>query len=67
METKLKTIRTACGLSRAELAEKTGVKPSAIRDYEQGHRSIDNAVVSSVRKLASALGVAIEDLLEEEI
>ena len=60
----LKRIRTEAGISRAELAEKTGVKLTAIRDYEQNHKPINNAAAISVYYLAQALDCKVEDLLE---
>lgn len=63
--TNLKRIREASGLSRAELAEKTCIKLTAIRDYEQNHKPINNAAAISVYKLAVALDCKVEDLLEE--
>lgn len=63
--TNLRRIREASGLSRAELAEKTGIKLTAIRDYEQNHKPINNAAAISVYKLAVALDCKVEDLLEE--
>lgn len=63
--TNLKRIREASGLSRAELAEKTGIKLTAIRDYEQNHKPINGAAALSVYKLAVALNCKVEDLLEE--
>ena len=64
--TNLKKIRTETGISRAELAEKTGVKLTAIRDYEQNHKPINNAAAISVYKIAVALDCKVEDLLEHE-
>lgn len=64
--TNLKRIRTEVGISRAELAEKTGVKLTAIRDYEQNHKPINNAAAISVYRLAVALDCKVEDLLEHE-
>ena len=63
--TNLKRIRTEVGISRAELAEKTGVKLTAIRDYEQDHKPINNAAAISVYRLARALDCTVEDLLEK--
>jgi transcriptional regulator with XRE-family HTH domain len=60
----LKRIRTEAGISRAELSEKTGVKLTAIRDYEQNHKPINNAAAISVYNLAQALDCKVEDLLE---
>ncbi len=64
--TNLKRIRTEAGISRAELAEKTGVKLTAIRDYEQNHKPINNAAAISVYKIAVVLDCKVEDLLEHE-
>lgn len=64
--TNLKRIRTEAGISRAELAEKTGVKLTAIRDYEQDHKPINNAAAISVYKISVVLGCTVEDLLEIE-
>ena len=63
--TNLKRIRTEYGLSRVELAEKTGVKLTAIRDYEQNHKPINSAAAISVYRLAQALNCTVEDLLEK--
>lgn len=64
--TNLKRIREASGLSRSELAKKTGVKLTAIRDYEQNHKPINKASAISVYKLSVALDCKMEDLLETE-
>lgn len=62
----LKKIRNEVGLSRAELSEKSGVKLTAIRDYEQNHKPINKASAISLYKLSVALGVKMEDLLEHD-
>ena len=64
--TNLKKIRTESGLSRAELAEKTGLKLTAIRDYEQNHKPINAAAALSVYKIAVVLDCKVEDLLQFE-
>ncbi|PIR39562.1 MAG: XRE family transcriptional regulator [Alphaproteobacteria bacterium CG11_big_fil_rev_8_21_14_0_20_39_49] len=48
------------GLSQGELAEKTGLKPSAISHFETGGRK---ASFDNLRKLANALDVTIDYLL----
>lgn len=60
----LKHIRINKGMSRAELSEKSGVKLTAIRDYEQNHKPINKASAISVYKLSNALDVKMEDLLD---
>lgn len=64
---KLKDIRESKGMSRAELADQSNVKITAIRDYEQGHKPINNANAFTVLKLARALDVKMEDLMERDI
>lgn len=59
---RLKEIRTAKGLTQAELAEKTGLSQAAIGLWEVGKRS---PTFSSVKALAAALGVSVEDLAED--
>ncbi|MBI4585116.1 MAG: helix-turn-helix transcriptional regulator [Planctomycetes bacterium] len=56
----LKKMRLLRGLKQRELAHRTGLQPSAISQFETGHRepSIDN-----LRKLADALGVSIDFLM----
>lgn len=62
----LKKIRIEAGLSRAELSEKSGVKVTAIRDYEQNHKPINKAWAISIYKMSVVLGVKMEDLLDHE-
>lgn len=63
-DTKLKLIRECCGLSQSELARAAGVRPHAIRDYEQRVKAIDRARSSTVYKLSRILCCDVEDLLE---
>jgi len=57
---RLKAAREAKGLSQADLAERTGLQPSAVSHFETGRRapSFDN-----LRILADALGVTTDFLL----
>jgi transcriptional regulator with XRE-family HTH domain len=57
---RLRKKREDKGLSQTELAEKTGLQPSAISHFEQGRRSpsFDN-----LRILADALSVTVDYLL----
>lgn len=64
--TNLKRLRIEAGLTQASLAEKAGLKLTAIRDYEQNHKPINNAAAISVYKIAVVLGCKVEDLLEYE-
>lgn len=57
---RLKSAREKKGLTQAQLAERAGFQPSAVSHFESGRRSpsFDN-----LKKLADALGVAIDYLL----
>lgn len=64
--TNLTKARQAVGMTRQELAEKSGVSARAIEQYEQQRVSINNAAVCKVRDLAHAIGVPIESILDDE-
>ena len=64
LETKLKMIRKARGVSQSKLAEASGVTKRSIQLYEQRVNDIDKAQVHTVYKLSRVLGCDIEDLLE---
>ena len=61
----LKKIREAVGLSQNKLATLSGVSNRMIQHYEQGVKDINKAQVETVYKLAKALKVNIEDLIEK--
>ena len=63
--TNLTLVRQEKGMSREQLAEKSGVAIRAIETYEQGRVNINNAAAWKVRDLAQALGVPIEKILNE--
>ena len=60
---RLRKAREDKGLSQAQLAEKSGMQPSAISHFEAGRRSpsFDN-----LRSLSDALGVSTDHLLGRE-
>lgn len=60
----LNRIRTASGMSQSKLAELSGVNIRMIQYYEQGQKDINKAQGDNLYRLASALGVKIEDILE---
>lgn len=64
--TKLTKIRQDLGMTRAQLAEKSGVSARAIERYEQHRSSINDASVGRVRDLARALGVPIESIIDDD-
>ena len=64
--TKLTKIRQDLGMTRAQLAEKSGVSARAIERYEQRRSSINDASVGRVCDLARALGVPIESIIDDD-
>ena len=64
-ETNLKRIRTAYGITQAELAKRSGVSLRSIQMYEQRNKDINKASVESIYSLAKVLGCTIEDLIEK--
>ncbi len=61
---KLKEARERAELTQKELSERSGVNLRTIQDYEQGRKSINKAQGLSLYRLATALNVTIEELLE---
>ena len=57
---RLRALRIEAGLERPELAERSGVKPSLIRDAEQG---ISRLTLDNAFKIARGLGVTVDTLL----
>ena len=64
IETKLKRIREAKGISQSQLALLSGVKKRSIQLYEQKVNDIDKAQAQTLYKLSRVLHCHIEDLLE---
>lgn len=63
LKEKLKTERRRAALTQIELAEKAGVGIATIARIETGE--IEEPRVSTLRKLAGALGIEPRDLLED--
>lgn len=61
--TNLEKARREVGISRVELAKRSGVPRATIAEYEQGRNNIDNARCILVVKLADALGVPVKKIL----
>jgi transcriptional regulator with XRE-family HTH domain len=57
---KLKALRDNAKLTQSELADKTGLSLSIIRDYEQGKKE---PTLASAVKLADALDVSVAELV----
>ena len=61
----LQTVRKQRGMTRRELAEKSGVNFRSLQDYEQGHKKLSSAGGDTLLRLVSVLGCHIEELLWE--
>jgi transcriptional regulator with XRE-family HTH domain len=62
---KLKELRTAKKMSQGELSEKSGISIRVLQNYEQGVRDLNGIGIKRAKPLADALGVRIEDLIED--
>ncbi|CAJ1000979.1 helix-turn-helix domain-containing protein [Brevibacillus aydinogluensis] len=60
---KIRKLRTAKEWSQMELSRRSGVSQSFINDLEAGNKQ---PTITTLRKLADALGVSVADLLDEE-
>lgn len=60
----LKDLRQAAGMTQAALAEKSGVNIRQIRKIELGEIKIGNITLQNAARLAGALGVSAEALLD---
>lgn len=58
---KLKAIRALRGLTQAQLAEQSGVSPTAIAEYEKGKRDLR---ADTIRKLCEAMGVQVRYIVD---
>lgn len=65
-DTNLKRIRTAYGLTQAELAERSGVGLRSIQMYEQRKKNINKASGDTLYRLAQVLGCTMENLIERQ-
>lgn len=60
---RLRQVRELALLTQEQLAQRAGVAKSTVNRLERG---LQNAHVSTVRRLAEALGVEAADLVAEE-
>ena len=63
-DTNLKRLRLRCGLTQAELANRSGVQLRSIQMYEQRNKNINKACADTLYRLARTLGCTMEDLIE---
>lgn len=64
--TNLQRIRLERGLSQSQLAKAANVKLRSIQAYEQKTKDINKAQLQSACKLAKALSIRPEELLEDD-
>lgn len=62
----IKALRESRGLSQSQLAKATGISVRTLQSYEQGQRDIYKMQLHTASRIAQALGVEIEKLLETE-
>ena len=60
---KLKEFRMQMGLSQEELADVAGLHRTYVGSVERGERNIS---IDNIERLASALGVTIQELLSND-
>ena len=61
----LRELRLRAGLTQKELAIRSGVHSRQIQRVELGTSRIENLTLINAKRLADALGVPIEELLEK--
>ena len=66
IKSKLKKARIVQGYTQDVLSELSGVNIKSIASYEQNPGKLNSASVSTVKKLADALGREIEDIINLE-
>lgn len=62
----LKKYRKAAGLTQPELADKVGISPRTLQDYEQGRKPLEKAAAITVLTMARILGCSVADLIDQE-
>ena len=63
MKNNIKEIRETKGLSRKELAEKSGLHYNKLKDYENDYIKIENVTVGNLDKISTALECTIDELI----
>lgn len=60
----LKELREQKGLTRKEVAQKSGINLHTLQDYEQGHKNITSAKGETLYRRGLALGCSVDELLD---
>lgn len=61
----MKELREKAGLTRAQLAEETGINFRTLEAYEQGRKDINGAKLKTLLKLCQALECDLEELITD--
>lgn len=61
---KVRQLRRQEGLSIRGLSEKAGLSYRTLQNVETGVRNLNTASVRTVKKIAEALGVSIEEIID---
>jgi transcriptional regulator with XRE-family HTH domain len=62
----LRELRLKAGLTQKELSLKSGVNIRQIQRVELGTSRMENVTLVNAKRLSDALGVKIEDLIDEK-
>lgn len=65
-ESKLKRARQDRGMTQKGLAEAARISLRTLQHYEQGSKDLNQAAAITVYRIAAALGVTVEDLIDTE-
>lgn len=63
---RLRYWRHRIGMSQKELSERSGIAQSRISEFENGRYDISGVTLRNAARLARALGIHAEDLLDED-
>ena len=62
---RIKELRKRKGLSQYELSRMTGIQRRQLQRFEYGENKTENMTLKTADKIAKALGVKIESLLDK--
>jgi transcriptional regulator with XRE-family HTH domain len=65
MKNRIKTIRKEKGITQKDLAEKMGVTPQAVSQFEK--TDSDRFTIATLQNIAAALDCQLEDLIEQDV
>lgn len=65
MKNRIKTIRKEKGITQKDLAEKMGITPQAVSQFEK--TDSDRFTIATLQNIAAALDCQIEDLIEQDV